>query len=63
MKIVTVTELRRNLESYIDQLKDGEVSVTRYGKIVARLATSSDNAQTAEKDTANDAKTSDRCPA
>lgn len=36
-KTVTLTELRRNLEAYLDQAQQGDITITRYGKPVGRL--------------------------
>lgn len=52
MKSVTLTELRRNLETYLNEAKDGDIAVTRYGKIVARLVSTERSGET-ESDTAN----------
>jgi prevent-host-death family protein len=40
---VTLTELRRNLESYLSQAQSGDVIITKYGREVARLVGTGDS--------------------
>ena len=42
MNTVTLTELRRNLESYLTQAQSGDVIITKYGREVARLVATAD---------------------
>lgn len=42
MNTVTLTELRRNLESYLTQAQSGDVIITKYGREVARLVGTGD---------------------
>lgn len=61
MKTVTLTDLRRNLESYLDEAQNGDIVITRYGKVVARLISTAnenqnENSDASESDT--DAATS-----
>jgi prevent-host-death family protein len=37
MKTVTLTELRRNLETYLDESKECDIVITKYGRAVAKL--------------------------
>jgi antitoxin (DNA-binding transcriptional repressor) of toxin-antitoxin stability system len=37
MKTVTLTELRRNLEGFLTEARQGDIVITKYGKEVGRL--------------------------
>lgn len=37
MRTVTLTELRRNLDAFLNEAQSGDIVITRYGKEVGRL--------------------------
>jgi prevent-host-death family protein len=37
MRSVTLTELRRNLDGYLNQAQTGDIVITKYGREIGRL--------------------------
>lgn len=49
MKSVTMTELRRNLDTYVELAKNGDVAITCYGRVVAKLVGGSETVDATEE--------------
>lgn len=49
MTTVSLTELRKNLDSYIKQTKEGDVVITRYGSVIAKLISTVNSATSSAK--------------
>jgi prevent-host-death family protein len=43
MKKVTLTELRRNLEGFLTEARQGDIVITKYGREVGRLIATGDS--------------------
>ena len=63
MNTVTLTELRRNLESYLNKARTGDVIITKYGREVARLVSTAASATTEDSNSSTNATAEDETPA